>query len=205
MRCHKGKRMYSSENGLIFIISGPSGSGKTTLLKRLLKDRQLKNTLTRSVSFTTRPKRIGEKEGQDYFFISREEFRRLRRAQKILEWTEYLGYYYATPKEFVETQLSRGRNILMCLDVKGALSLKKLYPQRTVTIFILPPDIKTLRLRINQRSQKTKESQIKRRIALAEKEWSYSSRYDYCLVNDRLEKVVDRLKKLILERISLVR
>ena len=124
--------------GLIFVISGPSGSGKTTLIKSLLKDRVLKKILSKSISFTTRPKRRNEKDKKDYFFITPAEFSHLLKRKKIIEWTRFLGYYYATPRDYVDQQLTRGRNLALCLDTKGAASIKKIYPDNSVTIFILP-------------------------------------------------------------------
>lgn len=188
--------------GVIFIISGPSGSGKTTLLKHLLKAKGLKNCLIKSTSFTTRPKRPNEQGGQDYFFISEKEFKRQLKAKKILEWTKYLGYYYATPRELVARHLKEGNHIILCLDLKGALRVKRLYPHNTVTIFILPPSLKTLWERIRGRSQKTKEQEIDKRMRLATKELLAAPRYDYCLVNKDLVKAVTELQDFILNKIN---
>lgn len=127
--------------GCLFVISGPSGSGKTTLTEEILKQKELKNRLKRSISFTTRPRRPGEEDKKDYFFISGEEFKRKLKAKKILEWTRYLGYYYGTHKELVDSALAQEKHILLCVDLKGAASLKQLYPGNAVTIFVMPPSI----------------------------------------------------------------
>jgi guanylate kinase len=131
-------RRQGKAAGRIFVVSGPSGSGKTTLLKRALAGKFLKKKFVKSVSITTRPKRSGEREARDYFFVKPLEFRRLNKAKKILEWTRYLGYYYGTKKEFLEERLIEGKHLALCLDHKGALRLKKLYPKNTVTIFVDP-------------------------------------------------------------------
>lgn len=186
------------KSGLIFIISGPSGSGKTILLKRLLKIRVLKNKLVKSISFTTRPKRWGEKNGKDYFFISEREFQQKRKEKKFLEWTRYLGFYYATPQDFIERHLKQGRHIVLCLDLKGALKIKRLYPDSTITIFVKSPSLEVLRQRIKKRSKKVKSAEINQRLSLAKKELAVASSYDYCMVNKDLREAVEELKEIII-------
>ena len=195
--------MALSKTGIIFVISGPSGSGKTTLAKNLLKAVDLKNKLVKSVSFTTRPQRPGEVDGKDYFFISERQFREQKKAKKILEWTRYLGYYYATSKDFVERYRRVGRHILLCLDFKGALKIKQVYSHNTVTIFIMPPSLEALRDRIRKRSRATREDEISLRMRLAGKELSAARSYDYCILNKELAAAVRELKKIVLEKISL--
>jgi len=190
------------KQGLIFVISGPSGSGKTTILKRLLKIKVLKNRLVKSISFTTRPKRLGEREGKDYCFISEGEFRRKRRTKKLLEWTRYLGYYYATPKDFLVRQLAKDKHSILCLDRKGTLKIKRLYPKNTVTIFVMPPSLGALRERIEQRSRKTQKQEISRRINLAKKELQASRWYNYYVLNRDLRLAVRELKSIILSKTS---
>jgi len=196
------KRNSNKNKGLIFIISGPSGAGKTTLLESLLKNKALKKVLVKSVSLTTRPKRSTEKNNQDYFFISEKEFRRQQRAKKILEWTRYLGYHYATPKDFVEGQLKKGRHVILSLDLKGATRLKQLYPKNTVTIFIIPPSLEALERRIGGRCHKTKKEEINQRLKLAQKELSSSGKYDYCLANKELRLAAEELQGIILGEIG---
>lgn len=191
-----------AKKGLIFVISGPSGSGKTTLLGNLIKDAQLKNRLARSISFTTRPKRSNEREGKDYFFFSEKEFKAKLKAKRILEWTKYLGCYYATPKDFVEQQQKKGKNIVLCLDLKGARKLKQLYPRDTVTIFLLPPSLKALRLRISERCRKTKAQELQQRLEIAKAETRCRHDYDFCLVNKDLKKTTQALKKIILKKLT---
>ncbi len=196
------KRNQNKNRGLIFVISGPSGSGKTTLLKKLLTTKELKKRLAKSTSFTTRPKRSGEKNGKDYFFIPKDKFRQKQKAKKILEWTKYLGYYYATPRDYLTEQLKQGKHIVLCLDLKGALKIKRAYPGNTVTIFIAPPSLKVLRDRIEGRCNKTKTEEVKQRLKLARREVIVSHRYDYCLVNKNLHQAVGALRSIILREMD---
>lgn len=191
-----------SARGKIFVVSGPSGSGKTTIVARLLKKAVFKGSLTRSVSYTTRPKRSGEKEGRDYFFISPARFQQALREKKILEWTKYLGYYYATPKELFARQLAQGKSVILCLDVKGALRVRAAYPGSTVTIFVLPPSLGVLGKRMRSRCSRTKKAEIQSRIRLAAKELLAANKYDYCLVNQNLDKAVRELKTIVLDKLT---
>ena len=195
-------RKQSKKRGLIFIISGPSGSGKTTLVKNLLGNKTLMNRLARSISFTTRPKRSGEEDKKDYFFVSEEQFKQGQKAQNLLEWTKYLGYYYATPKEFMERQLNRAKHVILCLDLKGAFAVKRRYPENTVTIFVIPPSLDTLLHRITGRCNKTKKEEVRQRLTLAQEELSACDRYDYCVVNRDLNQTAKELKGIILKEIT---
>ncbi|MBM3250298.1 MAG: guanylate kinase [Candidatus Omnitrophica bacterium] len=188
--------------GKIFVISGPSGSGKTTLLKKLFLDRRIERRFAKSVSLTTRPKRSGERNKKDYFFVSKEEFRRLLKRGKILEWTKYLGHYYATPRDLVQGKLEKGRHVILCLDIKGAKSIRHIYPLNSVNIFILPPSLNALRKRIEGRCAKTAKEEVSRRLGLVSAELSAAEKYDYRLVNKDLEAVVESLKKIILANIK---
>ncbi len=188
--------------GEIFVLSGPSGSGKTTLLNHLLEDRFLSRKLVKSVSYTTRPRRSKERGRRDYFFVTKQQFEKAKKAKKILEWTRYLGYYYATPKDFVDKQLSKGKNIVLCLDRRGAFQVKRLYPQNTVTIFVAPPSLESLHQRISGRCPKTGKDEIRGRLRLARKEVRDSSRYDHRLVNKELAQAVKRLKSIIVKEID---
>ncbi len=185
------------KTGKIFVISGPSGSGKTTLLGKLIQDREISRLLIKSRSFTTRPKRSQERQGEDYFFVTRLEFKRLIKQKKILEWTRYLGYYYGTPKQFVDVQLKKGKNLGFCLDLKGAAILKKIYPKNTVTIFVLPPSLKTLKTRIKKRCKCTAKQEIAQRLSLARREIKACSRFDHCILNKNLQVALGKLKEII--------
>ena len=188
--------------GKIFVISGPSGSGKTTLLNKLLSDARLKKKTVKSVSLTTRPKRSGEKEGGHYFFVSRQEFKRLLVQKKILEWTRYLGYYYATPRDFIEGELKKGKHIVLCLDLKGVKVIRRLYPRNSVSIFIFPPSIKALHERIKGRCQKTKKEEIRKRLWLARKEVRAAGDFNYTLLNENLKEATKYLREIVLGEIN---
>ena len=192
----------SPKPGLLFVVSGPSGSGKTTLALNLLKQARLRGKVIKSISFTTRKKRSGERQNKDYFFISEPEFRRLLKAKKILEWTRYLGYYYGTPKDFIDRQLGQGKNILLCLDLKGAMLLKRYYPRQTVTIFVVPPSLKELRARIAGRCHQTVQEEVRRRLKLAKRELRCTKKYDYCLANKNFTQALKRLQGIVLKKID---
>ncbi|MFA5115148.1 MAG: guanylate kinase [Candidatus Paceibacterota bacterium] len=190
------------KQGFVFVVSGPSGSGKSTLVERLFRDRRFRSRFAKPVSFTTRPRRSGERQAKDYFFISERKFRELLRAKKILEWTRYLRYYYGTPREFVEEQFRRGKHIVLCLDFKGASQIRRILPRNTVTVFILPPSLEALRLRIKERCRRTKEKEIRQRLGLANREMRLAHRYDYHLENKNLGQAVRALKEIILNKIG---
>jgi guanylate kinase len=188
--------------GLIFIISGPSGSGKTTLVQKLFSNVKLRNKLVRSISLTTRPKRSGEKGKKDYFFVSAKQFAQEKKAKKILEWTKYLGYYYATPRDFLERQLERAKHVILCLDLRGAFALKRQYPNNAVTIFIIPPSLNALLDRITSRCNKTKEEEVRRRLKLAKEELLAAGKYDYCVVNEDFSQASKQLQGIILKEVT---
>ncbi|MCX7661994.1 MAG: guanylate kinase [Candidatus Omnitrophica bacterium] len=185
----------------IFVISGPSGSGKTTLVKELLRDRLLKKKLVKSISLTTRPRRKKELKGKDYFFVSKKEFISLLKKNRLLEYTKYLGYYYGTSKDFIEKVLQKNKNILLCLDLRGAKAIKKLYPEKTKTIFVAPPSLEVLKERIKERSPEIKENELKARLFLAKREIKKKQDFDCCIVNEDLKESIRRLKKIILKEI----
>ncbi|MDD5560857.1 MAG: guanylate kinase [Candidatus Omnitrophica bacterium] len=197
----KAKKIQNKP-GKIFIISGPSGSGKTTLLSRLIQDKKIGKLLAKSRSVTTRPRRSGEKQGKDYFFVTKDEFRRLVKAKKILEWTRYLGYYYGTPKELVEKQLKRGKHLGFCLDLKGARVLKKIYPHNTVTVFVLPPSLNVLKARIEGRCRETDKKEITQRLRMAKREILSAAQFNYRILNRSLRVALKELRKIFLKESS---
>ena len=179
--------------GKLFVISAPSGSGKTTMCKRLLEDNL---GLVSSVSMTTRPPRAGEKNGKDYRFVSRTFFNAMIKRGGFLEHEENFGCFYGTPKKFVEENLKKGEAVLLSIDVKGAMKVRRAHPAESVFIFILPPSIKDLKERLRYRkSDGPKE--IARRLRVAKKEIDYKDRYDYRIVNDNLDKAYKELKGII--------
>ena len=195
-------REQKKKNGLVFVISGPSGSGKSTLLKKLFFPSDLKGLIHKPVSFTTRPKRLGEIDGRDYFFISEAAFKRKLKEKKILEWIKYLGYYYGTPYEIIEKQIRKGRHLVLCLDLKGARRIKKLYSPNVVSCFILPPSLRALDRRIRNRCHKTCLKEIKARLKLAKQEVAFAGSYDYRLVNNKLKGTLEKLKSIVIREIS---
>jgi len=186
------------QTGKLFVISAPSGSGKTTLRNKLLGDNL---GLVSSVSVTTRPARPQEAEGADYRFVSRKEFRKMIEAGEFLEYEENFGELYGTPRRFIEETLGKGRSVLLSIDVKGAMKVKKQYPEESVLIFILPPSVNALKQRLFSRRSEDKGA-IAKRVALAKKELGYKKRYDYRIVNDRLADAYRRLKNIILSEMK---
>jgi guanylate kinase len=182
----------------LFVISAPSGSGKTTLCKRLLDD---KLGLANSISMTTRPPRPGEKNGEDYHFVSEELFKKTIEENGFLEYEENFGSFYGTPKKFVEDNLKITRPVLLSIDVKGAMKVRIAYPAESVLIFILPPSVKDLKARLNDR-RSDKPEDIARRLRIAEKEMAYKDRYDYRIVNDNLDQAYKELKKVIISELE---
>ncbi len=187
---------------IIFVLSGPSGSGKTTLAEAVLEDKSFFGILEKSISFTTRPRRRGEKDKKDYFFISEKDFLRAKKAQKIIEWTKYLGYYYGTDKEFVDSRLKKSQSLIFCLDLKGARRIRELYPKNSVTIFIMPPSLEELSQRIENRHRETSKEEISKRLRLAKREITCASEFDFCLKNDKFAAAVKALKSIIAREIK---
>ncbi|MGQ9688563.1 MAG: guanylate kinase [Desulfobaccales bacterium] len=179
--------------GEIYIVSAPSGAGKTTLLKRLLA---LIPGLRFSVSYTTRAPRPQESHGREYFFITPEEFLRLRDQGGLLEWVEQFGYFYGTSREYVSQCLDAGVGVIFDIDVRGAKALKKTFPEATF-IFVLPPDFHTLEQRLRQRGG-LPEAELARRLAQGRAEVGEAHWYDFLVVNDRLEEALGQLQAIIL-------
>ena len=174
---------------MVFAISGPSGVGKGTLVKLLLKE---DDSLVSSVSCTTRAPRKGEKNGKEYFFLSREEFISRIQENDFLEYDEHFGNYYGTPRSFVERQL-KNKSVILEIDVVGALNAKRLMPQ-TVLIMIVPPDLKALQQRLAGRGSES-EAQREERMRRVRYELEQQSKYDYVVVNDDLQSSKRRLDR----------
>lgn len=181
--------------GKIFILSAPSGSGKSSVIRELLPKSDLR--LGFSISATSRPPRGEERHGVEYYFLSSEEFRTRAGRGEFAEWEEvYPGVCYGTLLSEIERVVDSGRNLIMDVDVKGGLNLKKLFGQRAVAIFILPPSIEELERRLRSRATDS-ESQIEKRLAKAEYELSFAPRFDYRVVNDSLPDAVGRVEEII--------
>lgn len=173
-------------NGKLIVFSAPSGSGKTSIVKHLLEQEYL--PLSFSVSATTRPRRPGEIDGRHYHFLDTTEFFRLRDEGAFLEWEEvYTGSYYGTLHRAVQDIWDLGKHVIFDIDVVGGLNIKAQYPERTLAIFVQPPDIATLRERLSARSTESEEM-IEMRVAKAEKELREAPKFDRIIVNDYLEE-----------------
>jgi len=179
------------KKGVLIVISGPSGSGKGSIVKELLQDIQY----ALSVSVTTRPPREFEVEGEHYFFRTEEEFKRMIEAGELLEYTNFCNNFYGTPKVYLEEQLTAGRNIILEIEVEGAMNVKRIYPD-AVFIFIVPPTMDVLEERLRLRGSEDDET-IKRRLLEAENELSSIKNYDYVVVNDVLETAIADIKTII--------
>lgn len=177
----------------VYIISAPSGSGKSTLVNEVLK---IVPGLEFSISYTTRPPRGSEKNGREYFFVLREEFEGMIRKDEFLEHAEVFGNYYGTARRFLLDAQDTHRDLLLDIDVQGAEQIKAKLPD-AVSIFVLPPDRTRLEERLRKRGQDA-EDVIQRRLATAAREIENYSKYDYILVNDRLEESIEALKSILL-------
>jgi len=178
--------------GLIFVISAPSGAGKTTLCQSVRADFP---DVLYSVSYTTRKPRSGEREGVDYHFITAEEFKERIRQGRWAEWAEVHGHIYGTSADVIDQGLGAGRDILLDIDVQGAIQILARYPEG-ITIFIMPPDMETLRRRLEARGTDDR-AEIARRLKNAEKEMAQRDLYRHVIINDRLAEAQDELKTLI--------
>lgn len=182
------------ESGLLVVISGFSGSGKGTIMRELIKRYPEEYAL--SVSATTRTPRDGEVDGKDYFFKTREEFLAMQRNGELLEYAEYVGNCYGTPKAYVEEQLKTSRNVLLEIEIQGALKVKNQLPN-TLLVFVTPPSARELKNRLIGRATEEKEI-IESRLNMALKEADGCEVYDYLVVNDEISAAVERLHQIIM-------
>src|SRR5215471_2823851 len=177
----------------VFIISAPSGSGKSTLVGKV---RQIVPDLDFSISYTTRSPRGNEQNGREYFFVSQEQFQEMVRQDEFLEYADVFGNYYGTAKHVLHQAEERDKDLLLDIDVQGAAQIKGKLPA-ALSIFIMPPDRKTLEARLRKRSLDA-EAVIQRRLVTASREIENYEKYDYILVNDRLEESIDALTAILL-------
>jgi guanylate kinase len=185
--------MSATYRPLICIISAPSGSGKSTLVNELLK---LVPNLDFSISYTTRPSRGSEQDGKQYYFVSREEFEQMIRNDEFLEHANVFGNYYGTARKFLREAEEKRHDLLLDIDVQGAEQMKRKLPE-AVSIFVLPPDRKTLEWRLRKRSEDAEEV-ITRRLLTASREIGNYNKYDYILINDDLEESIESLQAIVL-------
>lgn len=177
--------------GLLIVVSAPSGCGKGTILAEVLKD----DKYYFSVSATTRAPREGEKDGVNYHFITKDTFEELIRENKMLEYTNYCGNYYGTPLTYVDENLNNGKNVILEIEVEGAMNIRKMRPD-AVLVFILPPSVKELRRRLEKRGTESQEV-IDKRINKALTEIKAADKYDYIMVNGPIEKAVEDFKTIV--------
>ena len=185
--------MSPSRKPIVYIISAPSGSGKSTLVNKLLK---LVPNLDFSISYTTRPPRGTEQNGKQYHFVPREEFEKMIRADEFLEHANVFGNFYGTARRFLKDAEQKGHDLLLDIDVQGAAQIKQNLPEG-VSIFILPPDLRTLEWRLRHRSEDAEEV-IQRRLATATREIENYNEYNYIVINDDLQESVEYLKAIVL-------
>jgi guanylate kinase len=184
----------------IFVVSGPSGSGKTSILKKLFRQKKIRANFLKIPTYTTRPRRRGERQGSDYYFLSKDKFLGLKRKGFFLESKRFLDDFYGSPKDAVEEAAKKGRSALLCLDVEGAEKIKGKFGARAVLIFIAPPSKSVLVKRLRKRRSE-KEAVLKKRLRIAEKEVKYAKKYHYRVVNDKLEDTVSALRQILLKEI----
>ena len=180
------------KQGRIIVVSGPSGVGKTTLVETMLEH---SSSIVRSVSATTRLPRSGETDGVDYHFLPKSEFERLIEQNGLVEWTKYGENYYGTLKSTLESTIKAGKDIMLIIDVDGAIQLKKL-GFSCLLIFILPPSVQILRQRLEERKTET-ESELNERLERAKAEFDLVAYYDYFVVNDQIPLAIQQLIKII--------
>lgn len=184
-----------ARRGLMLVISSPSGAGKSTIARLLLEDREM--DLSLSVSVTTRQRRPSEIEGVHYHFESVREFERLRDSDALIEWAEVHSNYYGTLRETAENALADGRDMLFDIDWQGAEQLQAKMPADVVSIFILPPTMKELQMRLNRRAEDTAEV-IETRLNNARFEIQKWSKYDYIVINEDLNKSYAAVKSIVM-------
>lgn len=181
-----------NHQGILVVVSGFSGAGKGTLMKKLLKRY---DNYALSISATTRAPREGETDGKEYFFVTKEQFEKMRDERKLIEYAQYVNNYYGTPKEYVEQKMAEGKDVILEIEIQGALKVKKRFPD-ALLLFVTPPSAEELRRRLVGRGTETLEV-INARLARAAEEASGMEAYDYLLINDDLDRCVEEMHQLI--------
>ena len=181
-----------NHQGILVVVSGFSGAGKGTLMKERLKRY---DNYALSISATTRAPREGETDGKEYFFVTKEQFEKMRDERKLIEYAQYVNNYYGTPKEYVEQKMAEGKDVILEIEIQGALKVKKRFPD-ALLLFVTPPSAEELRRRLVGRGTETLEV-INARLARAAEEASGMEAYDYLLINDDLDRCVEEMHQLI--------
>lgn len=179
--------------GLLIVLSGPAGVGKGTVCAAL---RKRMPEIVYSVSATTRAPRQGEIDGANYFFKTREQFEQMIKQEALLEYAEYVGNYYGTPRDFVEKTLACGKDVILEIEVQGALKVKEKFPS-AVFVFLLPPSMEELKQRITGRGTESQDT-INTRMNVATQEMELLSHYDYAVINDEIDAACDRIRSIII-------
>ena len=177
---------------MLIVVSAGSGAGKSTLCRQLVRRRK---NLMFSISVTTRMPRPGEVDGREYFFASDAAFKAMRSRQELVEWAKVHDHFYGTPRHFLETMRGQGRDILLDIDVQGALQVKRRFPE-AILIFITTPSFEDLERRLRARRSET-ETELRRRLADARRELKFIHHYDYNVVNDRVPLALKRLESIL--------
>lgn len=185
--------MNFKERGLLLVLSGPSGVGKGTVCRALREEED--NGLQYSVSCTTRKPREGEVEGIHYFFKTREQFEDMIRHDELLEYAEFVGNYYGTPVDWVRQTLDEGQDVILEIEVQGAMQVKRRFPE-AVFLFLAPPSLQELRNRLVGRGTESEEI-IKQRLMVAREEIELMDAYDYVVTNDEVPKAIERIKAIV--------
>lgn len=180
------------DKGLLLVISGFSGAGKGTVVKRLLEQH---NDYALSISATTRSPREGEQDGREYFFKSKEEFEKMIEASELIEYARYVDNYYGTPKAYVEEQLKEGKNVILEIEIQGALNIKSMFPD-AVLLFIMPPSAKELERRLVGRGTED-EATIRARLSRASEEAQGVENYNYIVINDDVDACVETIDSIV--------
>ena len=185
--------MKMRRKGILIVVSGFSGVGKGTLMKQLVHSY---DNYALSVSMTTRQPRPGESDGKEYFFVSREVFEKTIAENGLIEYANYCGNYYGTPKEYVEKQLEKGKDVILEIEIQGALKVREQFPT-ALLLFVMPPSAQELKKRLEGRGTETKEV-IDKRLKRATEEAEGIENYDFIVINDKLEECVKEMHGLIL-------
>ena len=179
--------------GILIVVSGFSGSGKGTLMKELLS--RYPDTYALSISATTRPPREGEAHGREYFFISKDEFEKMIAKGELIEYARYVENYYGTPREYLEKMLDEGKDVILEIEIQGALNVKKMFPD-TLLLFVTPPNAEELKKRLVGRGTETMDV-IESRMNRACEEAVGMENYDYLIINDNLDRCVEEMHSII--------
>lgn len=185
--------MNNNRLGSVVVLSGFSGAGKGTIMKHLLK--KYEGTYNLSISATTRDKRIGEVDGREYFFKTREEFDAMIEAGEFLEYATFNGNSYGTPKAYVQKLISEGKDVILEIEVQGALQVKKIFPD-AILLFVTPPTAEALKERLVARGTETEEV-VEQRLSISSKESKLMNEYDYLIINDVLDRAVEEVHSII--------